>query len=105
MIEEDSRPIDPNLQRMIEDLRKRDGGISEKVLDIFRVVDRKFFNPNGTMKGKYRRCLQTWAAIDVFLCFLDFHVFALVHMYVRRFHVSFVFIGFHWFSFFFIHFH
>tara|TARA_B110000285_G_C14993957_1_gene547785 strand:- start:331 stop:474 length:144 start_codon:yes stop_codon:yes gene_type:complete len=43
MIEEDSRPIDPNLQRMIEDLRKRDGGISEKVLDIFRVVDRKFF--------------------------------------------------------------
>lgn len=43
MIEEDSRPIDPNLQRMIEDLRKRDSGISEKVLDIFRVVDRKFF--------------------------------------------------------------
>ena len=42
ILEEDSRPIDPQLEKLIEVLKTK-GILSTKILNIFKVIDRKFF--------------------------------------------------------------
>ena len=42
LLEETNLPIDPNLKKMIADLRNK-GIQNEQVLDVFKSVDRKYF--------------------------------------------------------------
>ena len=46
LLEQSNGPIDPNLQRMIEFMKEK-GIKNQKVLDVFKVVDRKYFINNN----------------------------------------------------------